>query len=52
MPKKIIHKGTYILENDADIERFVRYVEAIEKGDEYYKPDGLKIKETSLGAGG
>lgn len=43
--KKIINRGTFIVENEKDKEILAKYIYALAQGNQYYRPVGLKQKK-------
>lgn len=50
MPKKeTIDLGKFVINEEKDAEKLARYLQALEEGDETYKPEGLdKMKKTAV----
>lgn len=44
--KNIIDKGTIIINSQQDYEKAMKYVEALTKGNDFYKPAGLNFADS------
>jgi len=45
--KDIVDMGTITLEKETDWEKVYRYIDALKEGDEFYRPEGLKIRKNN-----